>query len=56
MTSDQSKNTLKVDNTKNKNGLPETGESSPFLMTLSGLGVLMASVLAFIVKRKPKRD
>lgn len=56
LTSDQSKNTLKVDNTKNKNGLPETGESSPFLMTLSGLGVLMASVLAFIVKRKPKRD
>lgn len=56
LTSDQSKNTLKVDNTKNKTGLPETGESSTLLMMLSGLGVLMASVLAFIVKRKPKRD
>ena len=56
LTSDQSKNTLKVDNTMNKTGLPETGESSTLLMMLSGLGVLMASVLAFIVKRKPKRD
>lgn len=56
LTSDQSKNTLKVDNTRNKTGLPETGESSTLLMMLSGLGVLMASVLAFIVKRKPKRD
>lgn len=56
LTSDQSKNTLKVDNTKNKTGLPETGESSTLFMMLSGLGVLMASVLAFIVKRKPKRD